>query len=67
MGDLHYGWETDNLQEAGINAADTKKLREAGYHTVEAVAFTPKKALCQVKGISEQKAERILSEGESDI
>jgi DNA repair protein RAD51 len=51
-------------QEAGINVADTKKLREAGYHTVEAVAFTPKKALCQVKGISEAKAEKILAEGE---
>lgn len=51
-------------KEAGINASDTKKLREAGYHTVEAVAFTPKKQLCTVKGISEAKAEKILTEGE---
>jgi len=51
-------------QEAGISSSDTKKLREAGYHTVEAVAFTPKKQLCTVKGISEAKADKILTEGE---
>ena len=53
-----------NQQEAGISSSDTKKLREAGYHTVEAVAFTPKKQLCTVKGISEAKADKILTEGE---
>lgn len=52
----------DKLQEAGISAADTKKLSEAGYHTIEAVAFTPKKLLCTIKGISEQKADKILAE-----
>jgi hypothetical protein len=50
-------------QEVGISAADTKKLAEAGYHTVEAVAFTPKKHLCTIKGISEAKADKILAEG----
>ncbi|WWD07281.1 DNA repair protein RAD51 [Kwoniella europaea PYCC6329] len=50
------------LQEAGISAQDTKKLSDAGYHTVEAVAFTPKKTLCTIKGISEQKADKILTE-----
>ena len=57
------GIPTD-VQESGINASDTKKLRDAGYHTVEAVAFTPKKQLCTVKGISEAKADKILMEGE---
>lgn len=52
------------LQEAGISAQDTKKLADAGFHTVEAVAFTPKKVLCTIKGISEQKADKILMEGE---
>ncbi len=51
-------------QEAGISSSDTKKLAEAGYHTVEAVAFTPKKTLCTIKGISEAKADKILMEGE---
>ena len=31
------------LEEKGINAGDIKKLEEAGLHTVEAIAFTPKK------------------------
>ncbi|GFZ48036.1 DNA repair protein RAD51 [Saitozyma sp. JCM 24511] len=52
----------DKLQEVGISAADTKKLAEAGYHTVESVAFTPKKQLCTIKGISEAKADKILAE-----
>jgi DNA repair protein RAD51 len=43
---------------------DTQKLSEAGLHTVEAVAFTPKKQLCTIKGISEAKADKILAEGE---
>lgn len=53
------------LQESGFTAADTKKLADAGYYTVEAVAFTPKKQLVGIKGISEAKAEKILVEGES--
>ncbi len=54
----------DKLQEAGIHLQDIKKLTDAGYHTVEAVAYTPKKNLISIKGISEQKAEKILAEGE---
>lgn len=37
-----------------------KKLEEAGYHTVEAVAYAPKKELINIKGISEAKADKIL-------
>lgn len=51
------------LQEAGINPQDIKKLSDNGLNTVEAVAYTPKKALMSIKGISEQKAEKILAEG----
>ena len=50
-------------KECGIGAADVKKLSEAGYYTIESVAFTPKKNLLNVKGISEAKADKILSEG----
>jgi DNA repair protein RAD51 len=53
------------MKEVGISAADTKKLAEAGYHTVESVAFTPKKQLCTIKGISEAKVDKILAEGTS--
>ena len=55
------------LQEAGITAQDIKKLSDAGLHTVESVAYTPKKALMAIKGISEQKAEKILAEGASRL
>ena len=55
------------LQEAGIHANDVKKLAEAGLNTVEAVAFTPKKNLLAIRGISEQKADKILAEGELQI
>lgn len=49
-----------SLEEKGINAGDVKKLEEAGFHTVEAVAFTPKKHLVQVKGLSENKVDKII-------
>jgi len=48
------------LEEKGINAGDIKKLEEAGFHTVEAVAFTPKKHLIIVKGLSEAKVDKII-------
>lgn len=38
------------LEEFGINSTDIKKLVEAGYHTVEAVAFTPLKQILTIKG-----------------
>lgn len=43
-----------------MNAGDIKKLEQAGYYTVEAVAYATKKKLIEVKGISEQKAEKLL-------
>jgi len=52
----------DRLQQFGISAQDTKKLAEAGYYTVEAIAYTPLKQLATIKGISEQKAEKIINE-----
>lgn len=39
-----------------------KKLLEAGYYTVESIAYTPKKNLLNIKGISEAKADKILLE-----
>lgn len=48
------------LEEKGINGGDIKKLEEAGFHTVEAVAFTPKKHLVLVKGLSEAKVDKIV-------
>ena len=50
------------LEAVGISATDIKKLEEAGYYTVEAVAYAPKKALIGIKGISEAKADKIMAE-----
>jgi len=47
---------------SGITAADIKKLKENGIYTVEAVAFTPKKALVAIKGFSEAKVEKLHAE-----
>ncbi|KAG0080993.1 recombinase rad51 [Linnemannia elongata] len=53
---------TEKLEECGIQAADVKKLKDAGYYTVESIAFTPKKTLLTIKGISEAKADKIITE-----
>ncbi|KAI3636110.1 hypothetical protein MIR68_005991 [Amoeboaphelidium protococcarum] len=55
------------LEECGIGAADVKKLVEAGFNTVEAVAYTPKKVILNIKGISEAKADKIINEAHKII
>ena len=55
--------DTSPPQDFGITSTDCKRLEEAGYYTVESIAFTPKKMLLIVKGISEPKADKILAEG----
>ncbi|KAL4997136.1 Rad51-domain-containing protein [Aspergillus recurvatus] len=47
---------------AGLTSRDIKLFVDAGYHTVESIAYTPKRLLEQIKGISEQKATKILVE-----
>ncbi|KAI4177259.1 MAG: hypothetical protein LQ348_005864 [Seirophora lacunosa] len=47
---------------AGLSARDIKLVVEGGFNTVESVAYTPKRVLEQIKGISEQKATKILAE-----
>lgn len=49
-----------SLQQCGISNSDIKKLEDGGFHTVEAVAYAPKKELLNIKGISEAKADKIL-------
>eukprot|EP00064_Thunnus_orientalis_P011023 superscaffoldBa00001553_g11053 len=50
------------LEQCGISASDIKKLEDAGFHTIEAVAYAPKKELLNIKGISEAKADKIITE-----
>jgi len=48
------------LEEKNINNADVKKLIDAGFNTVESVAFTAKKHLILIKGLTEAKVDKIL-------
>ncbi|CAK0828560.1 unnamed protein product [Prorocentrum cordatum] len=50
----------DKLQEAGINAADLKKLKEAGFNTSQSVVFAMRKDLLNIKGLSDQKVDKII-------
>lgn len=52
----------EDLKREGVSAADITRLIEAGYHTVESLAFTPKKQLLLVKGLSEAKADKLIKE-----
>ncbi|KAF3772790.1 DNA repair RAD51-like protein [Nymphaea thermarum] len=43
------------MDASGIAAVDVKKLKDAGFCTVEAVLYSPRKELLQIKGISDAK------------
>ncbi|KAK9055565.1 hypothetical protein SSX86_026649 [Deinandra increscens subsp. villosa] len=59
--DMHHGpFPVEELQAAGIAALDIKKLKDAGLCTVESVAYSPRKELLQIKGISEAKVDKIV-------
>ncbi|KAF7552191.1 hypothetical protein G7046_g7492 [Stylonectria norvegica] len=47
---------------AGLTKRDIQLVVDGGYNTVESVAYTPRRTLELIKGISEQKAIKILAE-----
>ncbi|CAB3993934.1 meiotic recombination DMC1 LIM15 homolog [Paramuricea clavata] len=51
--------DSDLLQNHGINVADIKKLKTSGIYTIKGVQMTTRRKLCQIKGISEAKMEKI--------
>lgn len=55
------------LKAAGIAAIDIKKLKDAGLCTVESVAYSPRKELLLIKGISDAKVDKIVEAGMSSI
>ena len=55
------------LAEFGFSPLEINKLKDAGFHTIESLAYTPKKTLLTIKGISDTKADKILSEGSLSI
>ena len=50
----------EKLQDAGINAADLKKLKDAGFNTSQSIVFAMRKELLSIKGLSEQKVDKII-------
>jgi len=50
------------LEHHGIAAADVAKLTAAGYYTVESLVFAPRRKLAEIKGVGDQRAERIQAE-----
>jgi len=50
------------LEGNGIVAGDIKRLKESGYNTVESVAFATRRSLMSIKGISENKADKIIEQ-----
>jgi DNA repair protein RAD51 len=55
--------QIQKLAEFGFSTAEINKLKDAGFHTIESLAYTPKKTLLTIKGISDAKADKILMEG----
>jgi len=47
------------LQNHGINVADIKKLKSAGICTVKGIQMVTKKKLCNIKGLSEAKVDKM--------
>ncbi|KAK2992575.1 hypothetical protein RJ640_009185 [Escallonia rubra] len=68
QGEMQHGpFPVDHLQASGIASLDIKKLKDAGLCTVESVAFSPRKELLQIKGISEAKVDKIVEAGMSPL
>ena len=49
----------DEMENFGINKTDILKLKAGGFNTIESVAHSTLKKLQDVKGISEQKAQKL--------
>lgn len=50
----------DALQEHNINAADITKLKAAGICTVKGLLMVTRKELLNIKGISDQKIDKMV-------
>lgn len=51
--------DVDILQKHGINVADIKKLKASGICTIKGIQMCTKKKLCNIKGFSDTKVEKI--------
>ncbi|XP_068111036.1 meiotic recombination protein DMC1/LIM15 homolog [Hyperolius riggenbachi] len=51
--------DIDMLQKYGLNVADIKKLKSVGICTVKGIQMTTKRVMCNIKGLSEAKVDKI--------
>uniref|UniRef100_A0A0M3KHC6 Meiotic recombination protein DMC1/LIM15 homolog (inferred by orthology to a human protein) n=1 Tax=Anisakis simplex TaxID=6269 RepID=A0A0M3KHC6_ANISI len=56
---LNFYQDVELLQSHGINVADIKKLQGVGICTIKGIMMTTRKRLCDVKGLSEAKVDKI--------
>ena len=56
----------DKLQDHGVNVADINKLKGAGICTVKGLLMVTKKEVLNIKGISDQKLEKMLEKNGYD-
>lgn len=50
----------EKLAIPGFGGPDIQRLKEAGFHTCEAIAYTAKKNLMTIKGMTEAKIEKLV-------
>lgn len=60
-------WCAPGPQQHGFTSGEVKKLQDAGFFTIQSIAFATKKDLCAVKGISEAKADKLHEVGRFSI
>ncbi|KAI5169592.1 DNA repair protein RAD51 [Pancytospora epiphaga] len=53
---------TEQLKSVGVSATEVSKLIDAGYATVQSLAFAPRKELLEIKGFSEAKVDKLIKE-----
>ena len=51
----------DALTTKGIGGGDIQKMIAAGHNTVQSVLYHPKKNLLNIKGLSENKIDKIIA------
>ena len=49
----------EELESYGINKTDINKLKQGGFHTIESISHSTLRKLTDVKGISDQKAQKL--------
>lgn len=51
--------KVEELEQYGVNKTDIQKLKQGGFHTIEAVAHATMRKLLEVKGLSEPKVVKL--------